>query len=72
MNPSIVTGSYDLTDTNSNNYGSSTGTGAYTDLTGCVFQTCVDLADCNTDTGNFSVDILMSPVASVPDLQQRR
>src|SRR5262249_39047292 len=51
---------FDLTDTTSNNYGSSTGNGAYTDLTGGAFQTCVSLTDCNTDTGNFAVDILES------------
>jgi hypothetical protein len=49
-----------LTDTTSNNYGSSTGNGAYTDLTSGVFQTCVTLTDCNTDTANFAVDILQS------------
>ncbi len=57
VDPGIVTGPYDLTDTTSNDYGSSTGTGAYTDLTGGVFQTCVTLTDCNTDTANFAVDI---------------
>jgi hypothetical protein len=61
---------FDLTDTTSNNYGSSTGNGAYTDLTGGAFQTCVSLTDCNTDTGNFAVDILEStnsPPAPVPE-----
>jgi hypothetical protein len=48
---------FDLTDTSSNNYGSATGNGAYTDLSSGVFQTCVSLTDCNTDTGNFAVDI---------------
>jgi hypothetical protein len=48
---------FDLTDNSSNNYGSSTGNGAYNDLTGGVFQTCASFTDCNTDTGSFAVDI---------------
>jgi hypothetical protein len=49
---------FDLTDNSSNNYGSGTGNGAYTDLSEGVFQTCVTLTDCNTDNGTFAVDIL--------------
>lgn len=30
---------------------------AFVDLTGGVFQTCYDAADCNNDTGNWAVDI---------------
>jgi len=66
VNPSIVLGPYNLTDTTSNNYGSSSGNGAYTDLTGGVFQTCATLTDCNTDSGNFAVDILGTPTAPSP------
>lgn len=60
---------FDLRDTSSNNYGSPTGTGAYTDLSGGVFQTCETLTDCNTDTGNFAVDITAKSVAppTVPE-----
>jgi hypothetical protein len=65
VNPGILT-PFDLTDTTSNNYGSSTGTGAYTDFTGGVFQTCASATDCNTDNGNFAVDILGSPAAPSP------
>lgn len=65
VNPGIG-GPVDLTDTTSNNYGSSTMTGAYTDATAGVFQTCVTLTDCNTDTANFAVDILEAP-AAVPE-----
>jgi hypothetical protein len=66
VDPGIV-GPVDLTDTTSSNYGSSTNTGAYTDLSGGVFQTCVTLTDCNMDTGDFAVDILASPIAAVPE-----
>jgi hypothetical protein len=66
VNPSIVLGPYDLTDTTSNNYGSSTSNGAYTDLTGGVFQTCATLTDCNIDSGDFAVDILGTPTAPSP------
>jgi hypothetical protein len=61
---------FDLTDTSSSNYGSSTGNGAYNDLSGGVFQTCASLTDCNTDNGNFAVDITFSqgaPVSPVPE-----
>ena len=61
-----IAGPVDLTDTTSNNYGSSTSNGAYTDLTGGVFQTCVTLTDCNTDAGNFAVDILTSSSGPSP------
>jgi hypothetical protein len=57
VNPGIAS-PVDLTDTSSANYGSSTNNGAYTDLSGGVFQTCASYTDCNTDTGNFAVDIL--------------
>jgi hypothetical protein len=65
VDPGILS-PFDLTDTTSNNYGSSTGSGAYTDLTGGAFQTCVTLTDCNTDTGNFAVDILAHGAPPVP------
>ena len=41
----------------------------YGDLTGGVFQTCVTSVDCNTDTGNFAVDILGLPATptAVPE-----
>jgi hypothetical protein len=51
VNPSIVLGPYDLTDTSSN---------TYNDLSGGVFQTCASSTDCNTDNGNFAVDIIGS------------
>ncbi len=60
-------GPYDLTDTSSNNYGSSTGNGAYDDLTGGVYQTCVDQNNCNTDNANFAVDITGLPVSATPE-----
>jgi hypothetical protein len=69
VDPGILS-PFDLTDTTSNNYGSSTGNGAYTDLTGGAFETCVTLMDCNMDTGNFAVDILASsgpPLSPVPE-----
>jgi hypothetical protein len=62
VNPGVA-GPFDLTDTTSGNYGSSSNNGAYSDLSGGVFQTCADLSDCNTDTGNFAVDIISSPGA---------
>jgi hypothetical protein len=65
VDPNVLLGPYDLTDITSNNYGSSTGNGAYTDFTGGVFQTCVTLTDCNTDTGNFAVDIIGLPNGGV-------
>ena len=58
---------FDLTDTTSNNYGSSTGNGAYTNLTAGVFQTCATLTDCNSDTANFAVDILQSSSTVAPE-----
>jgi hypothetical protein len=67
VNPNTFLGPYDLTDTSSNNYGSSTGNGAYTDLSGGAFQTCVSLTDCNTDNGKFAVDITGLPSAAVPE-----
>ena len=68
VNPNVLLGPYDLTDTSSSNYGSSTGNGAYTDLSGGVFQTCVSLTDCNTDNGNFAVDITGLPTpAATPE-----
>jgi hypothetical protein len=62
VNPGVLT-PFDLTDTTSN----------YTDFTGGVFQTCASATDCNTDTGNFAVDILGSPTApsSVPEPANR-
>jgi hypothetical protein len=66
VNPNIVLGPYDLTDTTSNNYGSSTGSGAYSDLSGGVFQTCATEVDCNTDSGNFAVDITGLGPTSAP------
>jgi len=57
VNPSIFLGPYDVTDTTSANYGSSTNNGAYNDLSAGVFQTCVTDVDCNTDNGNFAVGI---------------
>jgi hypothetical protein len=67
VNPNIFFGPYDLTDTTSSNYGSSTNNGAYNDLSGGVFQTCATDVDCNTDNGNFAVDITGLPVASIPE-----
>jgi hypothetical protein len=64
VNPNLVFGPYDLTDTTSSNYGSSTNNGAYNDLTGGVFQTCATAVDCNTDNGNFAVDITGLPKGS--------
>jgi hypothetical protein len=57
---------FDLTDTPSNHYGSSTGNGARTDISSGVFQTCASGADCNTDSGNFAVDIMDQSGATVP------
>jgi hypothetical protein len=65
VNPGILT-PFDLTDTTSNNYGSSTSNGAYSDLSGGVFQTCASSIDCNIDTGNFAVDIVGSTVNGGP------
>jgi hypothetical protein len=65
VDPGILS-PFDLTDTTSNNYGSSTGNGAYTDLTGGAFQTCVSLTDCNTETGNFAVDIIAGGAPPIP------
>jgi hypothetical protein len=69
VNPNLFLGPYNLTDTTSTNYGSSTGNGAYNDLSGGVFQTCASLVDCNLDAGNFAVDItgLSSTSAPVPE-----
>jgi hypothetical protein len=43
----------------------------FTDLTGGVFQTCVDASDCNTDTANWALDITTSeaslPPSAVPE-----
>ena len=57
---------FDLTDNTSDNYGSSTGNGAYNDLSGGVFQTCATDVDCNTDNGNFAVDITDALAAPEP------
>jgi hypothetical protein len=57
VNPGILS-PFDLTDTASSNYGSSTGNGAYTDFSSGVFQTCASASDCNTDNGKFAVDIV--------------
>ena len=57
VNPGILS-PFDLTDTTSNNYGSSTGNGAYNDLSSGVFQTCASATDCNTDNGKYAVDIV--------------
>ena len=65
VNPGILT-PFDLTDTTSNTYGSSTGNGAYSDLSGGVFQTCASSIDCNIDTGNFAVDIVGSTAGGPP------
>lgn len=71
VNPNVVFGPYDLTDTTSSNYGSSTNNGAYSDLTAGVFQTCATDVDCNIDNGNFAVDITGlakgSSLASAPE-----
>ena len=40
----------------------------FADLSGAVFQTCVTSTDCNTDTGNFAVDIVGLPATPVPEL----
>jgi len=37
----------------------------FVDLTGGVFQTCADLTDCNTDTGNWALDITAPDGASI-------
>lgn len=66
VDPNVVLGPYDLTDTTSGAYGSFTGSGAYTDLTGGVFQTCVTFTDCNIDTGNFAVDVSESYASGTP------
>jgi hypothetical protein len=60
-------GPYDLTDTSSNAYLSSTGNGAYNDLSSGVFQTCATFTDCNTDNGNFAVDIDGLPRVVTPE-----
>lgn len=65
INPGVP-GAFDLTDTTSGNYGSSTGNGAYTDLTGGAFQTCATSTDCNLDTPDFAVDLTSRPDAPVP------
>ena len=65
VNSGILT-PFDLTDTTSNNYGSSTGNGAYSDLSGGVFQTCASSIDCNIDTGNFAVDLVALTATSGP------
>lgn len=39
----------------------------FTDLTGGVFQTCVDQNDCNSDTGNWALDISAPAASSVPE-----
>jgi hypothetical protein len=59
VNPNTFLGPYDLTDTTSSNYGGTNG--AYNDLSSGVFQTCATAIDCNTDTGNFAVDITGLP-----------
>jgi hypothetical protein len=41
----------------------------FTDLTGAVFQTCVDQNDCNTDTANWALDIT-APSGSVPSVPE--
>jgi hypothetical protein len=68
VNPGSVS-PFDLTDTTSDDYGSSTGNGAYNDLTGGIFQTCATDVDCNTDNGNFAVDIaaISATTAAVPE-----
>jgi len=38
----------------------------FTDLTGGVFQTCEDASDCNTDTGNWALDIT-TPGSPTPE-----
>jgi hypothetical protein len=65
VNPGIP-GAFDLTDTSSNNYGSSTGNGAYTDFTAGVFQTCATFVDGNIDSGSFA-DISGFPTTAVPE-----
>jgi len=66
VNPNVFLGPYDLTDSTSSNYGSSTNNGAYNDFSSGVFQTCASLVDCNTDTGNFAVDITGLGPTSAP------
>jgi hypothetical protein len=39
----------------------------FTDLTGGVFQTCVDANDCNTDTANWALDITTPAGSTVPE-----
>lgn len=39
----------------------------FTDLTAGVFQTCYDSNDCNTDTGNWALDITAPAGSSVPE-----
>jgi hypothetical protein len=39
----------------------------FTDLTGGVFQTCVDEANCKPDTANWALDITSSTPAAVPE-----
>jgi hypothetical protein len=39
----------------------------FTDLTGGVFQTCVDQNDCNSDTANWALDITTPSSSSVPE-----
>ena len=48
---------FDLTDTTSGAYGNPPY-GAYNDLSSGAFQTCASSSDCNTDNGNFAVDIV--------------
>jgi hypothetical protein len=63
-----IPGAFDLTDTTSANYGSPSNSGAYTDLSGGAFQTCVTLTDCNSDNGNFAVDVTEeAPPTPVPE-----
>ena len=39
----------------------------FTDLTGGVFQTCVDQNNCNSDTGSWALDISAPAVSNVPE-----
>jgi hypothetical protein len=56
VNPGSLS-AFDLTDTTSGAYGNPPN-GAYNDLSSGVFQTCASTTDCNTDNGNFAVDIV--------------
>jgi hypothetical protein len=69
VNP-VSSSPFNLTDNSSNNYGSSTGTGAYDDLSSGVFQTCnLDSSGftCITPNDPFAVDITGFPPVVTPE-----